>query len=68
MHPPIDSLLLDELSRRNIGGFKSIWDEAKRIRWSNFNSDQYEKVIRNIREALQDAPLWEVEKYWRGYQ
>ena len=68
IHPPIDSLLLDELSKRNIGGRKSVWDEAMKIRWSKFNSDQYEKVIFNIREAMQGAALWEVEKYWRGYQ
>jgi hypothetical protein len=68
IHPPIDSLLLDELSQRNVGGRRSVWDEAIRIRWSKLNSDQYEKVILNIREAMQGAPLWEVEKYWRGYQ
>ena len=68
IHPPIDSLLLDELSHRNIGGRRNVWDEAIKIRWSKFNSDQYEKVIYNIREAMQGAALWEVEKYWRGYQ
>ena len=68
LHPPIDSLLLKELSERNIGGRRTVWDEAIGIRWSKFSSDQYEKVITNIRQAMGDAPLWEVEKYWRGYQ
>ena len=46
-----------------------MWNEARRIRWSRFNSDQYEKVIQNIRVALQNgAAMWTVEKYWRGYQ
>lgn len=68
LHPPIDSLLLEELSKENIGGRRRVWDEAIKIRWSKFSSDQYEKVIVNIRQAMEAAPLWEVEKYWRGYQ
>lgn len=68
LHPPIDSVLLEELYRRNIDNRKSVWDEARRIRWSNFTSDQYEKVIRNIREAMKGAALWEVERYWKGHQ
>lgn len=68
IHPPIDSLLLEELSRRDIGSRKSVWDEARKVRWSKFTSEQYEKVIRNIREAMEGGALWEVEKYWRGYQ
>jgi hypothetical protein len=68
IHPPIDSQLLEELSKRNIGGRKKIWDEARKIRWSNFTSEQYEKVIHNIRASMEGAALWEVEKYWKGYQ
>jgi hypothetical protein len=68
IHPPIDRLLLEELSQRNIGGRKKIWNEARKIRWSNFNSEQYEKVIHNIRESMEGAALWQVEKYWRGHQ
>ena len=68
LHPPIDSLLLNELAAQNVGGFRSVWNEAKKIRWSNFNSDQYETVISKIRQAMPNNALWEVEKYWRGYQ
>ncbi len=68
LHPPIDSILLDELSSQNIGGYRREWNEARRIRWSNFNSEQYEKVINTIRESMQHQALWEVEQYWRGYQ
>ncbi len=68
IHPPIDSLLLNELYSQNVGGEKTLWNEAKRARWSNFNSDQYEKVVCGIREAMQGSALWEVEQYWRGYQ
>lgn len=68
VHPPIDSLLLDELYSKNVGGRKTVWNEARHIRFSNFDSSQYEKVIQAIREAMRDAPLWEVEQYWPGYQ
>ena len=61
IHPPIDSLLLDELYSQNVGGKKTIWSEAKRIRFSKFNSTQYETVITAIRDAMQEAALWEVD-------
>ncbi len=68
LHPPIDSVLLDELSARDIGGFRCAWNKARSTRWSNFNSEQYETVIKNIRNALPNKGLWEVEQYWRGFQ
>jgi hypothetical protein len=61
-------VLLDELSAQNIGGFRRVWNEARQIRWSNFNSEQYETVINNIRASMPNQALWEVEQYWRGYQ
>jgi hypothetical protein len=69
LHPPMDSLLLDELWKRNIGGRRAEWARARSIRWSKFTSDQYESVIDSIRTALGGkVPLWHVEQYWRGYQ
>ena len=68
LHPPIDSVLLDELSAQDVGGLRAEWNLARRVRWSNFDSVQYETVIRNIRLSMQNSPMWEVEKYWRGYQ
>jgi len=68
LHPPIDSVLLDELSARNVGGLRAEWNVARKVRWSKFDSTQYETVICNIRLCLQGSPMWEVEKYWRGYQ
>lgn len=68
VHPPIDSLLLDELYSKNVGGKKEIWYEARRIRFSNLDSNQYEVVIKAIRETMQQAPLWEVERYWPGHR
>lgn len=68
LHPPIDSVLLDELARQNVGGLRSTWNSARKARWSKFNSEQYESVIAGIRSALGGAPLWEIEKHWQGYQ
>lgn len=68
LHPPIDSVLLDELSAQNIGTFRRAWNEARRIRWSKFNSEQYETVINSIRASMPNQALWEVEQFWRGYQ
>ena len=69
LHPPIDSLLLDELYDQNVGGLRRQWSKARATRWSKFTSDEYEEVIASIRVALgPNVPLWEVEQYWRGYQ
>jgi hypothetical protein len=69
LHPPIDRLLLDELYRQNVGNLRGEWSKTRATRWSKLTSDQYEHVISIIRAALgQNAPLWEVEQYWRGYQ
>ena len=69
LHPPIDSQLLDELYKQNVGDLRREWGQAKNMRWSKFTSEQYEKVIANICLALgENVPLWWIEKYWRGYQ
>lgn len=68
LHPPIDSVLLEELSRQNVGGLRRNWNEAKKIRWSKLDSQQYEAVIASVRASLPNTPLWEIEQYWRGYQ
>lgn len=68
LHPPIDSLLLDELYFNNVGGLKSDWSTARKLRWSKFDSSQYESVIQSIKKAMSTKPLWKVESFWRGYQ
>lgn len=69
LHPPVDALLLNELYSQNVGNLRAEWSKARAARWSCFNSEQYEKVISNIRAALgQGVPLWHVEQYWPGYQ
>ncbi len=68
LHPPIDSLLLQELARRNFGGKAKFWSKAYKARWSKFASDTYENVIQEIRESLNDEPMWNIERFWRGHQ
>jgi len=69
LHPPIDSLLLAALYRKDVGRVRRQWGKARAVRWSKFTSDQYEDVIASIRSALgPNAPLWAIEEYWRGYQ
>lgn len=68
LHPPIDSLLLDELYENNVSGLKKEWAEARKIRWSKLNSEQYESAITAIRMSMGAEPLWKIESYWRGYQ
>ena len=68
LHPPIDSLLLDELVAKNIGELKQEWKTAKKIRWSKLSSEQYETLIGHLRTAMKGEPMWMVEAHWRGYQ
>jgi hypothetical protein len=68
LHPPIDRVLLDKLSAEDVGGHRRAWNQARRIAWSKFDSQQYETVINNIRASMPNQPLWEVEQYWRGHQ
>jgi hypothetical protein len=67
-HPPIDAVLLTQLADGDFGGFRAVWQEARRIRWSHFTSDDYETVIHHARIALNGAPLWMLEEHWRGHQ
>ncbi len=69
IHPPIDSILLEALYKNNVGNQKDIWKMARKARWSNFTSDEYEQVIQAIQISLnKEQGLWEIEQYWQGYQ
>jgi len=56
------------MASKNVGGFRHSWNEAARTGWSNFTSGQYENVMATVRAAMAGSPLWEIERYWRGYQ
>jgi len=68
LHPPIDDVLLKTLAEQNYGGFAKYWRDARKKRWSKLNAEEYEGVIRRIREALKGEPLWTIEEYWKGNQ
>ncbi|MCA9359079.1 hypothetical protein KC926_02650 [Candidatus Kaiserbacteria bacterium] len=66
-HPPIDSVLLEELVRSDAGGKKSIWRKYRDIRWSNLKSNEYENLISEMREVTK-GQLWKIEAYWQGHR
>jgi hypothetical protein len=69
IHPPIDSVLLDELYSQNIGGLRDDWKAARRVRWSKLSSEQYEHLINCIKTVVPEGlGLWCIEEHWRGYQ
>lgn len=68
IHPPIDSVLLKALAFHEFGNNADFWKESNKKAWSNFDSEYYEKVIKAIETGLHGAPLWSIEKFWRGYQ
>ena len=68
IHPPIDSLLLKSLYKKNIGDNKNIWKNASKISWSKFSSNDYETVINKIIEIYSNEGLWKVEEHWIGHQ
>lgn len=66
--PPIDALLLSELARKNVGGFKQDWRHLHTQAWSKFDSAMYERVIDLIRRVLPPGePLWKIEEHWKGH-
>jgi len=68
LHPPIDAVLLKALRKKDIGGFKEQWKKAEKARWSKFSTEEYETVIRYIKEAMNEEPLWLIEEHWQGFQ
>ena len=67
IHPPVDRLLMTQLTTYNAGGVAAFWRHYRDIGWSAFDSSQYEAVIDAIR-ALTKGELWRVEEYWVGFQ
>lgn len=69
LHPPIDAVLLKELADMNYAGKKMEWRGFWQKRWSKFDSNDYEAVIKLIRASLpQGKPLWSIEEHWGGHQ
>lgn len=68
IHPPIDSVLLKKLIEKKFNRRTEFWQNAQKIAWSSFNSNEYQNVINEIRIGLQGAPLWKIEEFWEGHQ
>ena len=68
IHPPIDSVLLKKLASINFNGSAKFWRRSNKIAWSNFDSEQYQEVIDEIRSGLKGQALWRIEEYWQGHQ
>lgn len=68
LHPPIDRVLLETLAKRNVAGKGKDWREAAVTGWSNFGSDDYERVVQLIRLSMAGEALWKVEEHWQGNQ
>ncbi|WP_439182644.1 hypothetical protein [Carboxylicivirga taeanensis] len=68
IHPPIDSVLLKELAAKNFNGKAKFWRDSNKTAWSNFNSEEYEQVIKEIRNGIGEKPLWTIEEFWKGHQ
>lgn len=68
LHPPIDAVLLKSLRLKDIGGYKVQWKKAEKEKWSKFSSEEYESVIKCIKEHMNKDPLWLIEEHWQGYQ
>ena len=72
LHPPIDDVLLQELERLTDDEFRGLraeWKRLRKIRWSKFSSTDYQEAIAAVRQGLgPEQPLWQIEKFWKGYQ
>ena len=68
LHPPIDDVMLRELARLDVGGYRKEWQRVRTVRWSKLDSNGYERLIQLIRLCLRGEPLWMVEQHWPGHQ
>ena len=71
IHPPIDRILLTELSKKDIIKERvKFWREKANYGWSKFKEQDYDEVIKEIKEIQKEKnePLWMIENAWLGYQ
>ena len=79
VHPPIDRILLANMKKDGVGcpDFWSSLPGSSFPAWTQFGSEDYQKVIDLIRENEESClglgsngpvPLWKVERYWDGHQ
>jgi len=71
MHPPVDRILLEALLKDDKLKFSLSLETGKKIpAWSKLGSNEYENIIKAIKEVLEydvkfpRKGLWEIEKWW----
>jgi hypothetical protein len=64
LHPPIDSILLENMSEREFGK-RTDWHKRA---WSKLGSAEYQLIIDQLRTALKENPMWSSEAYWTPYR
>lgn len=63
-HPPIDRILLKNLSRASEinSPHKKSW---AKLSWTQLDAEAYDALIKQLRECLgENQPMWHLEKYW----
>jgi hypothetical protein len=68
LHPPIDRVLLTALASDDFAGKAKTWRRYRDAGWSRFSSRKYHALICRIRCALDGAPMWSIEQYWKGHK
>ncbi|MGL5785759.1 MAG: hypothetical protein ACRCX4_02910 [Bacteroidales bacterium] len=69
IHPPIDSLLLNAIENKDEFRANSLCIKAiKGKKWTKLQSNEYQKIITELRNVMNDSPLWLVEKYWQVHR
>lgn len=63
IHPPIDRILLQNLSDQN-----GVSLEHKKLfkssNWTQLAEDEYFVLVKALREVIGDQPFWKIEEYW----
>jgi hypothetical protein len=67
LHPPIDDILLKELSRPEHNFSEKARRHWKSVRWTQLDKDGYGQLIKSLRgEGLHRPAFWMAERYWDG--
>ena len=60
IHPPIDRKLLSALKKH-----KLLFINEKEIpAWTDLKKEKYLEIIDDMRNLVEDLPMWKIEKYW----
>ena len=62
-HPPIGGMILQNISKdKSINHQNRMYWKA--INWTELNKLQYQNLIKDFRQVINDKPFWVIEKYW----